>query len=85
MDWGFALGRGDVRFKKGDLFEVVVRNLNLTREGFATGEKIGKDLLLHEQIDLHAYPSCNDFFGKIRQLQVYKTALTDPQLTSLTT
>ena len=57
-----------MRFKKGDLFEVVVRNLNLTREGFATGEKIGKDLLLHEQIDLHAYPSCNDFFGKITKV-----------------
>tara|TARA_R110002012_G_scaffold240614_1_gene414833 strand:- start:242 stop:988 length:747 start_codon:yes stop_codon:yes gene_type:complete len=27
----------------------------------------------------------NDFFGKIRQLQVYKTALSDTQLTSLTT
>ena len=30
------------------------------------------------------YVSGNDFYGKVKQLQVYKTALTDAQLTSLT-
>jgi hypothetical protein len=51
-------------FKPGQLVTVSINDLHYTQDGFATGRIVpdGK-FCFHEIVDLHTYPSCNDFRG----------------------
>jgi hypothetical protein len=53
-------------FKPGQLVVISIRNLHYTEDGFITCplEKNG-NIKLYEQIDLNAYPSCDDFKGNV--------------------
>tara|TARA_R110001583_G_scaffold16272_17_gene66784 strand:+ start:4864 stop:5199 length:336 start_codon:yes stop_codon:yes gene_type:complete len=52
--------------KPGSLCTIRVTGLAYTQDGFATVGSAGLNstVQIFEKIDLHAYPSCNDFLGK---------------------
>lgn len=48
----------------GQLVLIVTDGLNLTPDGFATGNAVDGGLQIFEHIDMRTYPSCYDFTGK---------------------
>ena len=66
------------KYKSGELCVYINGVKVIDRTDSFTFNSNLNDLILFEQ------GTVNPFFGKVKQLQVYKTALTDTQLTSLT-
>jgi len=68
-------------------FKYKVNDFSLWIDGTEVGTDTSGSVLAADTINKISFDSGNGsfpFFGKVKQLQVYKTALTDAQLTSLT-
>jgi len=53
------------RLLPGQLVVIITDGLNLTPDGFATGERLKSGgLQVFENIDLRTFPSCYDFTGE---------------------